>query len=825
MVEGLLEALEVPGFTDMGGMEGSLELVASSEFMGRVERCLDGGDAAVALSLARHLSRQLPGHLAAMLAEARAWNLMGETDLARAGFEAVLQTDPENREARLALDEIACQMRGEAGLRGFLAAIGETADRLLELEGLWRRGSVEQATALAQKMPDLPKARIILAVLLLQEGRDAEGMALFHDALAREPSHSIARRVLEGHPLERLLLEPLVAWPNGDLDPIRLAGLPAHVRAAKGDALAEPVAEPSVETLMAAPEMPEETVELADQEAGAQVETTDPVLMEVQAELDRIAATLAGQQRWPPTISSGRVPALRLLVSSRVGLESAYRQDGFQAVDDRLRSLVEAMKAQGEETRLVYVDDPEGAAPFEPVDAEDPVQVRRLILQIKKATEESGRTLRYLLLVGGHQVLPPFRLPNPADDDDDFVLTDNPYGCPEGEVLLPDLAVGRLPDAEASRPDVLLRLLDWLLEARQNGDGGRSVFWRGLWPFAKEGRRGGNGHLPTLGYSASLWREASRAVYGALTDPRQLRMSPPLTYRYVSSLAAERPSIAYFNLHGLADSQCWYGQRDPLFRADYPPFPLALRPADVDNRFEDAMVFSSACHGALCWGAQAENRLATRFMLMGSRALVGSTGTSYGSIMPPVACADLLAEGFLDALVAGHSAGDALVYARLRLAQEMMARQGYLDGEDQKTLLTFVLYGDPSLQAKGASGPRQDLDRLHPEVILTSDHPCDPEVPAHLKALAPKLLRRIREVVRERVPEMDDAAVEITSGPSRPGNSRRRAGVRPKGPGVSERALVFRLRKRVRDDGYDHDMQLRITAQADGRVVKMTMSR
>ncbi|MGQ9584758.1 MAG: C25 family cysteine peptidase [Anaerolineae bacterium] len=830
MIEGLMERVGVAIPVQVGDAPATSALMTSGEFMEKVSLHLAQGEAETALRLARHLLRQLPGHLGAMLAEAQAWSALGEEDLAQAAFEAVLQADPENAEARLALGEVLEEPPAKVadrgrGLREFLEVMDETAGRLAQLEQLWKEGDPVQAAALAQQMPDLPKACLILALLRLQEGRDAEGVALFHDALVREPSLSVARRVLAGHPLECLLLEPLVPWPNEDLASVPLTSGPPRSLQAASNATASLEMRCHPERSQGAKAFGIGVQETEVPVLLSETEPPDRVLTEFQTELERIAGALLEDRAGSFAVTSPPATAFCLLVSSREGLARAYRQEGFEAVDRRLHDLVDAFKAGGQEARVVYVDQAEGLAPFSPVDGRDPHQVKHLLLQIKKAAEEGGRTPRYILLVGGHQVIPPFCLPNPAEDDDEFLLTDNPYGCAEGEVLLPELAVGRLPDAEASRPDILLRLLDRLVEVRRNGALAGAERWRRFLPFVWNGRRGGNGHGPTLGYSASLWREASRAVYGTLADPRHLRMSPPLTYRYVASLAAEPPSIAYFNLHGLAESQCWYGQRDPLFKADYPPFPLALRPADVDGRFADSVVFSAACHGALCWGEQAENRLATRFLLAGCRALVGATATSYGSIVPPVACADLLAEGFLGAVSAGHPVGDALVYAKARLAQQMMERQGYLDGEDQKTLLTFVLYGDPSLPARGVSSPRRPLEFSRPEVVLACDGSCDSEDPAHLVEVAPKLLHEIRQMVRERWPEMHDAAVEVSSRPPCRGSCRGGARVQPKGPEVPAQMLVFRLRKVVPDDGHNHDLQLHITAGADGRVLKMTTCR
>ena len=50
-----------------------------------------------------------------------------------------------------------------------------------------------------------------------------------------------------------------------------------------------------------------------------------------------------------------------------------------------------------------------------------------------------------VLIVGGHSILPFHMLPNPTDDDDDTVYSDNPYTTSDENYLAPEWPVGRLP--------------------------------------------------------------------------------------------------------------------------------------------------------------------------------------------------------------------------------------------------------------------------------------------------------------------------------------------------------------------------------------------
>ena len=65
---------------------------------------------------------------------------------------------------------------------------------------------------------------------------------------------------------------------------------------------------------------------------------------------------------------------------------------------------------------------------------------------------------------------------------------------------------------------------------------------------------------------------------------------------------------------------------------------------------------------------------------------------------PPAGEADLIALHFLRALKRpGTTLGAAFMAGRIGMIQDTIALQSMLDEDDQKTLLEFVLYGDPTL--------------------------------------------------------------------------------------------------------------------------------
>jgi hypothetical protein len=249
-----------------------------------------------------------------------------------------------------------------------------------------------------------------------------------------------------------------------------------------------------------------------------------------------------------------------------------------------------------------------------------------------------------------------------------------------------------------------------------------------------------------------------------------MQISPPAQVDLAKSQDDILPAskLGYFNLHGLSNASEWFGQRDPSEPGTDIDYPVALRPQDVINGGRaPQVVFSEACFGAHILGKDIEESLALKFLNSGSDAVVGSTCTAYGSISPPLIAADLLGHTFWKYLRDGLTTGVALRRAKIEMAREMLRRQGYLDGEDQKTLISFVLYGDPLAQfneydhhskslyrpLKRASKMRTICDRATGECrVVTEDQSVSAEVMAQVK-----------HVVEQYLPGMEDAQVTFNN--------------------------------------------------------------
>lgn len=428
-----------------------------------------------------------------------------------------------------------------------------------------------------------------------------------------------------------------------------------------------------------------------------------PTLREIQLEMSRLSDHLMGAEVSPEAPQPGLTSAL-VILTCKSALEKKFGAEFVGRLGDGVRGLIQAIGiAEDKAIHYVALDDPEQMAGLGATAAQDPTDsalVKASIDSLADGLLTQSNDMRHLLILGGDDVVPFCRVANPTDDQDEDIYTDAPYAARNGSSLLPTRSVGRLPDCGDA--DAFLRLVDHAVQT--HSDAARVAPSSRLKTLSRILKRPKQAKLnaESIGYTASVWKEASRAVFEAIGQPRHLRMSPPVSHREFTLLAQGIPRFSYFNLHGVEGEPAWYGQRDPDFAADYPLFPIALLPQDIHaERIAGTTVFTEACYGADVLGRAVKDSIALKFLSEGARAVVGSTRLAYGSLTPPLAGADLLGRFFWMAVLSGMPIGQSLQWAKLSFANDLLNRQGYLDSEDQKTLLTFNLFGDPTLTVEG----------------------------------------------------------------------------------------------------------------------------
>jgi hypothetical protein len=309
----------------------------------------------------------------------------------------------------------------------------------------------------------------------------------------------------------------------------------------------------------------------------------------------------------------------------------------------------------------------------------------------------------------------------------------------------------------------------------------------------------------------------------------------------------------------LVDAVEWYGQSEAISQEPASPgeaggtsldYPVALRPQDIVNSgHAPEVVFSEACYGAHILGKTVEEAIALKFIQSGSQAVVGSTCTAYGSINTPLTAADFLGHAFWNALKQGSPAGEALRRAKFSLAREMHRRQGFLDGEDQKTLISFVLYGDPLAQplgqirqAKGAYLPAVMRSLKPPNGVKTV---CDRARQEDQENPVPEeMINQIKGIVEQYLPGMAGAHVALShehtdcgvKGHECPTGQLRARAIgkgnvaaqsdlpEQENPSPSQRSIVV-LSKEVNGEMHVHRHYARITLDENNKLVKLVVSR
>jgi hypothetical protein len=542
----------------------------------------------------------------------------------------------------------------------------------------------------------------------------------------------------------------------------------------------------------------------------------DADLAKVESEFGKLADKIK-----QPAIahSDDRFPAY-VILTTKTGLAKQYGEKTALVVLEELQKLTRLIEDKKQWSAILFVpDDLEtcGRYGVNPVSDIDPWKIKLALADLDKNLQKTGERVGCVLIVGGEMVVPFHKLPNPTDDSDEEVPSDSPYGSLDSNYFVSDWPVGRLPGEDGSEVGLLLTQVRNVLDYH-SGDAtseslfsqiiGRLMFWNR--PWVKQ--------FSNLGYSASVWRRSSTAVFRSIGDVRNLYLSPEVTKAPFKVNKLASAPIAYFNLHGVEDGPDWYGQKDPAEKLPGADYPVALTTADLrKNAAVPAIIFSEACYGGHIFGKAEAESIALTLMGMGNSALIASTTIAYGSVSTPMIGADLLGYLTMKNLRSGLAIGPAFTRAKVEFVREMNRRQGYLDGEDQKTLISFVLYGDPlvAYDHQESIGKTYSRDTLRPVVKTVCDRV---EVKTESFAAAPKMVSLAKEMVKEYLPGIDYAEVRI---------NQQKARLEKSLPGASEipDRVVVSFSKQINLTDRTHRQFARVTMDRQGKVVKLMVSR
>jgi hypothetical protein len=335
-----------------------------------------------------------------------------------------------------------------------------------------------------------------------------------------------------------------------------------------------------------------------------------------------------------------------------------------------------------------------------------------------------------------------------------------------------------------------------------------------------------------FGLTAEVWRRSSQAVFSNVGRKGTLVNSPPETTDTIEPEVFSAAPLGYYNLHGLPDTPEWYGQRDLSIPGKGSDYPVAITTKDlIKNSRIPGIVFSEACYGGYIREKREDESVALKFLSIGASCVVASTSTAYGSVGMPLIGADLLASFFWKHLKNGETAGEALLHAKLDLVTEMNKRQGFLDGEDQKTLISFILLGDPlvstdQFQVKAKAGLRT---KNIPQVKTVCDRQDNVHIPRRISS---EIISQVKQVVEEYLPGLDTAEFHFSQPHATCDGTHHRCptselGHTHKHVEKNNRTgrVVVTISKSVKVAALTHNHYARVTLDGQGKMVKLAVSR
>jgi hypothetical protein len=365
----------------------------------------------------------------------------------------------------------------------------------------------------------------------------------------------------------------------------------------------------------------------------------------------------------------------KVIVTNVSALRMKYGEK-YRRLQAAIRVLVEADAERGLRTTLVAIDSQADMKRLGGKAVTSPDDERGA----KAAVDAVYRHYQcdYLMILGARDVVPHIQLSNPmrSDDDDETVPSDVPYACeapfsrrPQ-DFLGPTRVLGRLPDLTgADEPSYLVKLLK---------------------TAASYVCRDPKDYSSHFAITAQVWRrstvKSANKLFGAGAE---VFSSPPHGPGWTARQLA--PRIHFINCHGATASPTFFGESP---NGDQPPAHSArLLPARTTK---GSVVAAECCYGAELYApssAHGQMGICNAYLAEGAYGFLGSTNIAYGPSTGQ-GQADLVCQFFIAAVLDGASLGRATLEAR----QLFVAKFSHTDPCDLKTVVQFILLGDPSVQ-------------------------------------------------------------------------------------------------------------------------------
>lgn len=391
--------------------------------------------------------------------------------------------------------------------------------------------------------------------------------------------------------------------------------------------------------------------------------------------------------------------SIKLSVTVKSGLEGKYKPADLQQINDAVKRWIEADAKRGIQTVHVHVDDATemNALGVAPVLGE--VTPEKIKQAIDDLWNKLTPTPDYLVLFGGDDIVPMFQVPNPSGweepDTDETVPSDNPYAThlsflpldPTNPYVIPERAIGRIPDM-LSDPDP-----GWFVDYLET-----ATNWQSKAATAYNRRP----YAICTAECEDAGTEVMQKTFAASDVPL---LCPPNSDAAVSpavqdQLAAE---LHLIKCHGNQGDATFWGFSE-LDQATKEHPCAAINSATLKALPKSAAVVASMC----CYGARifspadpkarspGEWPVASAYLRKGALGFMGSTMMAWvgRSHMGP---ADWIVQGYLKNVLAGDSLGGAFLACKQDYHSHYSLKDHVLTSDEQKTLIEYVLLGDPSI--------------------------------------------------------------------------------------------------------------------------------
>jgi hypothetical protein len=363
----------------------------------------------------------------------------------------------------------------------------------------------------------------------------------------------------------------------------------------------------------------------------------------------------------------------KLIVSHKGNIKGKYGKNASR-IFAALKSLRSDSQKKGLKTEIIFLDDAAAlkkAGGKAVLDTDSAEEYKTAVDSLYKYYVPD-----YMVLTGAQDIIPFQDLKNPAFrlDEEPVVPSDLPYACEHPfstdpkKFLAPTRVVGRIPDIPngtdpAYFENIIKSIIKWKprpLDYYQKYFALSTVSWKG---------------------------STTMNVKKMFGNTKKLLLSPLKGPEFAKTVL--KPATHFINCHGALEDPFFYGEKGDIQ-------PEALFAKTLSRKIAYGTIVAAEC----CFGAQLYDpdevghmSIANSYLLQGAIAFMGSTNVAYGP-EDNIALADLITQYFLTNVFECSSTGRALLEARIKFLEECGP---YLDVMELKTVLQFLLLGDPSI--------------------------------------------------------------------------------------------------------------------------------